>query len=306
MARANRSTGVPIILGSVTVALSIALLVGWIVLIARSPTFSQAVGANVTLLVGGIVSIVTIITVLVLFSIFLVREIQEVRRQYSFIDSVTHELKSPLASLKLCVETLGRPQLQESQRGELRTMMLRDIERLTVFIDDILEVSRLSHGRRSYSLATVTLAPLVRRCVDATTTTYRLPPSAISVDVDETLGVTSDETALEILLKNLLDNAVKYSPPTAVRIVVSAERREVAVLVSVRDFGIGVPKAHLKRIFDRFYRVPNAEVYARQGTGLGLFVVSSLARALGVKLTAHSDGPGRGTTMTLRFETGEA
>jgi signal transduction histidine kinase len=301
MARPARSPGWPVTLGIVSVALSSALLTGWIVLIARSPSFSNALAANVLLLVGGVVSFATIMTVLILFSIFLVRVNQELRRQYSFLDSVTHELKSPLASIKLCVETMARPQVKEGQRTELRAMVLKDIERLAVFIDDILEASRLEHNKRAYSLAPVDVPAVARRCAAAVTTRHGIAHDAVSVDMPEGLLLVTDENALEVVLKNLIDNAVKYSDVKSVRVVVSAEKREGEVLVSVRDFGIGVPKVHLRRIFERFYRVPSATVNARTGTGLGLFVVSSLARALGATLEAHSEGDGRGTTFTVKF-----
>jgi signal transduction histidine kinase len=299
MAAPNRSISTTIVLGSVTVALSIALLVGWIVLIARSPTFSSALAANVSLLVGGVISISTIITVLVLFSIFLVREITEVRKQYSFIDSVTHELKSPLASIKLCLETLGRPALSVEQRETLRGMMLVDVDRLTVFIDDILEVSRLTHGRRSYALDDVDLKSVVESMCHAASVRHHLPDGAISIAIPGDISLISDKTVLETVLKNLIDNAVKYSTPP-VRVEVSARALDDTMLeLRVTDKGIGIPKVHLRRIFERFYRVPSEAVYTRQGTGIGLFVVSALVRAIGGSIEARSDGPGTGTTMLV-------
>jgi signal transduction histidine kinase len=299
MARSQRSISTPIVLGSVTVALSIALLVGWIVLIVRSPSFSHAVGANVTLMVGGIVSIGTIITVLVLFSIFLVREITEVRKQYSFIDSVTHELKSPLASIKLCLETLGRAEITAPQREQLRGMMLLDVERLTLFIDDILEASRLTHGRRSYSLEDVNLRTVVNATADAVRMRHRLPEGSLRVDVPEGLDIISDRTVIETVLKNLLENAAKYSPSPAQIEVSAKELDEQTVQLRVVDKGIGIPKVHLRRIFERFYRVPSEAVYSKQGTGIGLFIVSALVRAIGGSIEARSDGPGAGTTMLV-------
>ncbi|MCC6811274.1 MAG: HAMP domain-containing histidine kinase [Deltaproteobacteria bacterium] len=299
MARGQRSISTPIVLGSVTVALSIALLVGWIVLIAKSPSFSNALAANVTLLVGGIVSIGTIITVLVLFSIFLVREIMEVRRQYSFIDSVTHELKSPLASIKLCLETLGRAEVTITQREQLRGMMLVDVERLTVFIDDILEVSRLTHGRRSYSLEDTNLLAVAGAVAEAVKLRHRLAQDAIFIDIPGELEIVSDRTVIETVLKNLLENAAKYTKPPVRIEVVARPLDEHTIELSVKDNGIGIPKVHLRRIFERFYRVPSEAVYARQGTGIGLFVVSALVRAIGGSIEARSEGPGKGTTMLL-------
>jgi signal transduction histidine kinase len=147
--RDTRSISLPITLSSVAVALSIALLVGWTVVVARNESLAEDIAANTLLLITGAVALVVIMTVLVLFTLFLVREIREVRRQTSFIDSVTHELKSPLAALKLCLETLGRPDLPAPQHARLRLMMLDDVERLTAFIDRVLAANRFpeEHSR---------------------------------------------------------------------------------------------------------------------------------------------------------------
>ena len=144
---ANRSISVPIILSSITVLMTLALLIGWIIVIRENLTLTRTFAINRWLLAGGIASFVLVMAVLVLFSVSLVGEILESRRQQMFIDSVTHELKSPLASLKLCLETMARPGVSGSQQDQLRGMMQSDVERLTVFVDDILQASRISHRR---------------------------------------------------------------------------------------------------------------------------------------------------------------
>ena len=299
--RVYRSISTPITLGSVAVVLTIALLVGWTLVSLQNIAITRRVAENTALLVAGIVSLAIVLSVVVLFSVFLVREILEVRRQSTFIDSVTHELKSPLASLKLCLETLRRTELTESQREELRQMMLGDVERLSLFIDDILETSRLAHGRRSYVLSEVTLVDLVQRCADTVAKRYKLPASAIRVSVAPELRLVTDIPALETVLKNLLDNGVKYSDAPPEVSVAARPTAGGALVLEVTDGGIGIPPKHLKRIFERFYRVPAEEVYARKGTGLGLFVVSSLVRTLGGKLEAYSEGPRRGTRMRVEL-----
>lgn len=155
------SVAVPIIFGAATVPVTAALLVGWIVLLGRRIAQEELAG-DVWLLVLGTIAFAAIITILVLFSYFLYREIREVRRQDSFIDSVTHELKSPLASIKLCLETLGRPELAAEQRQKLRDMMIHDVERLSGFIDDVLQASRLAHEAATINLSDVDLAELAR------------------------------------------------------------------------------------------------------------------------------------------------
>lgn len=295
-----RSITVPIVLGASAVALSIALLTGWIlVLIQNIELAEQAARANTWLMVAGIVSFVAITVVLVLFCVFLSREILEGQRQVRFIDSVTHELKSPLASVKLSVQTLGRARISEQQRSELRARMLDDIDRLNTFIDDILATSRLGNGVQTIDIQTIHFHRLARRAADRVLQRHHLGPEAITLNIDESLQLQTSETALEMIMKNLLDNAVKYSH-APVDVQVHAHVQRSRIFVEVTDQGIGIPRAHIGRIFERFYRVPQESVHARRGTGLGLYVVHALVRTLGGRLRANSDGEDRGTTM--RFD----
>jgi signal transduction histidine kinase len=173
--RPSRSISLPIILSSVAVALSLALLVGWTLLIVRNPALAHDIIANRLLLGTGIGGFIVIVTVLVLFSVFLVREIDEVQRQTSFIDSVTHELKSPLAALKLCLETLGREDLPQAQRERLRGMMLDDVDRLAVFIERVLTASRLAQEQRALPLQEVGVAAAARRAAATILRRHRAP-----------------------------------------------------------------------------------------------------------------------------------
>ncbi len=299
MASITRSISLPIVLSSVAVTLSVALLVGWTLLIVRNQPLADDFVANTWLLVIGIVSLVVIMTVLVLFSVFLVREIREVRRQTSFIDSVTHELKSPLAALKLCLETLGRPDLPAPQHLRLREMMLDDVERLTGFIDRVLAATRLPTERSSVPLQAVSLAALARRCVAVVTRRAHQAEVVVKVDVPPDLLLMTDELALAAVIENLLDNAVKYSQQVIDVELSARPGRKGQVVIEVRDRGIGIERADLRRVFERFYRAPNEDVRSRRGTGLGLFVVWTLVRSLGGKVTAESAGAGQGTTMRV-------
>ena len=303
MSRPARSISLPIILGALSVALSIAMLVGWIVVLLQNLSLSREVAQNRWLMVAGILSLSVIMSVLVLFSVFLVRETLEIRRQDSFIDSVTHELKSPLASLKLLLETMERPEVAQETRRELRQMMVDDVERLSVFIDDVLEASRLAHSWQGHPLSDVAVAAIVRQCIDNILRRYRLHPHSIQMHVDEHMHVISDRTALETVLKNLLDNAVKYSNDPA-EVIVTASRQRNMLHLEVRDRGIGIPPEHLKRVFERFYRVPAESVRSRRGTGVGLFVVAALVRGLGGKMEAYSAGHNMGTTLRVWLPTG--
>ena len=296
------SISIPITLGAITVLLSIALLVGWSFLLGQKITRSADVAGDVWLLVLGALSFVLIIVVLVLFVISLARGIIEVRKQDTFIDSVTHELKSPLASLQLCLETLGREGLEGDAREKLRRMMLEDVDRLRAFIDDVLEANRLSYARPGMlNLSDVSLAQLVEQCAASVRVRHKLEPHEVLVDVEPEIIVSTDRAALEIVVKNLIDNAAKYSErPARVEVVARRESNQT-VRFEVSDNGIGIDRKDLKRVFHRFYRVEDQEVRERRGTGLGLFVVWALVKQLGGKVQASSEGRGQGTTMRVEL-----
>lgn len=287
-------------LGAITVPLSAALLVGWAILLGQKIARSEEIAGDVWLLVLGAISFLFIMVVLILFSIAVARGIIEVRKQDSFIDSVTHELKSPLASLQLFLETLGREGVDGAQREELRQMMLEDVDRLDSFIDDVLHANRLSYARAGVmNLSDVPLGELVDDCAEAVLTRYKLTPSAMRLEVEPGLTITTDRAAIGIIVKNLIDNAAKYSTsPTEITVSARREPKD-RVVITVQDRGIGIEKRHLKRVFHRFFRVEEPQVRERRGTGLGLFVVSQLVRQLGGKVSAESEGSGQGTTMRV-------
>ncbi len=294
----RRSISLPVTLSSVAVALAVAMVAGWTLLIVRNRDLTDSIVSNTWLLIAGIASLVVIITVLVLFLIFLIREIREVRRQTGFIDSVTHELKSPLAALKLCLETLAREGLPDDRREQLRHMMIDDVERLSVFIDRVLAATRVGQEPVHRQVNEIVLAEVCERCAEQVSRRNKLPADTIVIDVDPEVVYVTDEVAFATVLENLLDNAVKYSDPP-VRVTIRAHAEKGRLLLDVVDNGIGIPRNQLKRIFDRFYRVPEENVRARRGTGLGLYVVSALVRSLGGKIEAHSEGIGTGTTFRV-------
>lgn len=298
MARARRSLSLPIVLAGIAVAVSITLLVFWLLIVVRDYELGAQVSDNTWLIVLGSVAFAFIVTVLVVFAVYLVQETREVQRQDRFIDSVTHELKSPLASIRLCLETLARQGLADTQREDLRKMALTDVRRLHDFIDDILAASRLSHERAGHDVVEVAPAALVREVAQRVARRHDETADVVDIDVPEDLVLQTDATALETVLLNLVDNAVKYSDPPR-RVIVRGEVKDRRLTLTIRDHGIGIPQAHLSQVFQRFHRVPLPSVRQRRGTGLGLYVVAALVENLGGRLRAHSDGPGQGTTITL-------
>ena len=300
----NRSISVPIVLSSIAVLLTVAIMVGWILLIRENQSLTRAFWGNYWLLAAGIVSLAVVMCVVVLFSVSLVGEILEGRRQQTFIDSVTHELKSPLASIRLCLDTLERKGLSDIQRMELRRMMRTDVERLSVFVDDILEASRIAHGRHAQMWSVVDLTRLLDEAIAQIRARYSLDAGNIQLSAPPQVEISTDPTAMDTILKNVLDNAVKYSPSPP-RVEVTMRQLDSGLLeISVRDHGIGVERSQLKRIFKRFHRVPSDAVNERSGTGLGLYVVARLLRNLGGSIRAESAGLDQGTTFHIRLPSG--
>lgn len=290
-----------IVLGVCLVALAVALNVGWILLSWR----------EVALLVFGIIFFVAIIAGLVLNTIFLVREIRRNDQHDSFINAVTHELKTPLASIRLYLETLQMRELDEARRQEFYKVMLADSDRLLHTIEQVLRAGRAGeplYRRRAISTV-VDLDSVARECLDIARISYRLNRDAlqyIEPHADTSNGandvrplVKGDADELRAAISNLIDNAVKYSDKH-IQVSVEVEtldRKRVAVRVS--DQGVGIPHEQLKRIFKRFYRVPLPVIMRVKGTGLGLFIVSTIARKHGGRAIAESAGVGHGSTFTI-------
>jgi signal transduction histidine kinase len=180
-------------------------------------------------------------------------------------------------------------------------MMLSDVERLTVFVDDILQASRIAHRRRSQTWTVVDVTKLLNLAIDSMRRRYELGETAFQLDAPAKVEIFTDPTALEIIIKNVLDNAVKYSDADP-QVQIEMQHLESGHLgIVVRDQGIGVERSQLKRIFKRFHRAPGALVNERSGSGLGLYVAYRLVRNLGGRMRAESDGQGKGTTMRIRL-----
>ncbi len=295
--RRRKSTAFFITLGSCLVALAVALNVGWILLNWR----------EVALLVLGIIFFSVIIAGLVLNTTFLVREIRRNEQHDAFINAVTHELKTPIASIRLYLETLQTRDVDEQQRREFYSVMLADSDRLLHTVEQVLRAGKSGGGGtrlKRKSEPVIDIAAVVRDSLELARTRYpQLADGAFSYAEKFRNGerplVRGDSDELRAVVSNLLDNAVKYSPEE-VRVsvqVLTIDSRRLAV--RVRDQGIGIPQAQLKRIFRRFYRVPGRFMARVKGTGLGLFIVQSLVKKHGGRVYAESEGEGRGTTFTV-------
>ena len=288
-----------ITLGICLVGLAVALNVGWIIL--------NVTEKRVALLVLGIVFFGVLIAGLILNTIFLVREIRRNERQDSFLNAVTHELKTPIASIRLYLDTLQRRSLDETQRQEFYTRMREDNDRLLATVEQILRAGEAGAKgvlRNLKALLPVDMRALVAECLAETIRRHHLEPDAVAMD-DQSGGVdvmvNGDRESLRSALLNVLDNAVKYSPAGVHITAEMTVMRRQDVLVRIKDQGVGIPPRELGRVFHRFYRVGGHALAKVKGTGLGLFIVRAIARQHGGNATAQSYGEGRGTTITLQL-----
>ena len=295
---ANKAIAFFITLGVVLVLLAVGLNVGWIVLNWR----------RVVPLVLGVIIFVVIIAGLVLNTIFLVREIRRNEQQDSFLNAVTHELKTPVASIRLYLETLERRQLDEAQRREFYEIMLQDTERLLGTIEQVLQAGEARQGRLRAKWREVDFTAIVRETLASTVLRNHLPENSLrfATPPSEELLVRGNPEQLRTAVTNLLDNAIKYSGNQPDILVNLQTPNLETIALSVRDQGIGIPRNELKRIFKRFYRAHppgSGHVDSKQikGTGLGLFIVRTVARQHGGDAFAESAGEGKGSTFQLRL-----
>jgi signal transduction histidine kinase len=282
-------------LGVGLVALAVALNVGWIILNWREGV----------LLFFGLIFFALIIAGMIVNTIFLVREIRRNEQHDSFINAVTHELKTPVASIRLHLETLQRRELPETQRQEFYGVMLSDTDRLTQTVEQVLRAGRAGDKKIGRDRSEVDFRQVVRECMDAARTRHHLSPQAFRYEETSTngtgVGVLGNAEDLHTAVINLLDNAIKYSGEQidiSVRLETPDEKR---VVLTVRDRGVGISPKDMKRIFKRFYRVPHRSLAHVKGTGLGLFIVKAIAKKHGGRVFAQSAGEGHGTTVTIEL-----
>ncbi len=276
------------------VALAVALNITWIILNWR----------EVVPLVLGVIFFCFIIAGLVLNTIFLVREIRRNEQQDSFLNSVTHELKTPIASIRLYLETLERRTVDEKQRREFYRIMIEDTDRLLGTVEQVLKASEVrERGDKRKDWQQLDFSKIAKETVELARLRHKLNGDALRFGSgpSEEITVSGNPEELCTALSNLIDNAIKYSGAEKKITVDLVTPRIDTVLLQVRDSGIGIPSSELKRIFRRFYRVHLPRVGQVKGTGLGLFIVRSIAQRHGGDAFAESDGVGQGSTFTIRL-----
>jgi two-component system sensor histidine kinase SenX3 len=280
-----------IALGVCLISVILVLYVGWVLLSWRTGI----------LLVLGVLLLALIISGVVINTVFLVREIRRNEQHDAFINAVTHELKTPVASIRLYLETLQKRPVEEAKRKEFYRIMLEDSDRLLATIEQILRTGRIGASSRKLNLSPVDIGDLVADCAARARTLHSLSPESLQYHSGPPLTIRADLEEVRAAVANLIDNAVKYSG-SEVRVSVEIDQAEGKyVLVRVKDQGAGIPRSELKQVFKRFYRVPGALASRVKGTGLGLYIVRSVAKRHGGRAWAESDGLGRGSTFVLQL-----
>jgi two-component system, OmpR family, sensor histidine kinase SenX3 len=278
----------------VMVATAVTLNIGWIL----------ANSARVLPLVFGIISFALIIAGIIVYTVFLVRELRRNDQHDAFINAVTHELKTPIASIRLYLETLQSRDVNQTQQREFYRIMLADTERLQQTVEQVLKAGVAGQRVGLQHRAPVDIAALAADVTETARLRHHLSPETMMLSITnpspEGLFVDGDVDELRSALSNLLDNAVKYSQDAVHVAVEVAAPSPDTVWVRVRDRGVGIPRAQLKRIFTRFYRI-QMRGFKVKGTGLGLYIVRSIVKQHGGRVFAASEGEGKGATFTVEL-----
>ena len=299
----RRSIGAPLAVGIVLMLLVLTLAIGWQVLVFAD---IRPASDGLPLLSWVLVTLFFILVLagLIWLSTWLVVEVRLNQRQQAFLDAVTHEMKTPLASFRLGLDTLGRHRLDPPKEREFLDRMQQDLDRLDQTVAQVLAAARSEERRKKAlrELEFLDLRLLLEECLRNLSERHALEGSALRLEGGCDHSVQGNRSELLLVFDNLIENAIKYSEgPVHVRVSVKPVR-EGRIAIEISDSGIGIPPKELRRIFKRFYRVGRDVQRQAAGLGLGLFVARSMLKRQGGRIVAHSAGDGRGSrfVVTLR------
>jgi signal transduction histidine kinase len=296
----------PIILGVLMIVSLIALTVGWVLL----STFGAVADSRWAPLYWTLLSVGTAFLAFVLFGVVMyltlsVEAINLNRRQSNFIDSVTHELKSPIASLKLYLQTLARRQVSLEEQQDFFRFMLEDVERLDSLINHLLDAARLDRRMIESEMEDVDLADTLSQCVVAVCPRYRVPVNVVRMDI-EPFVIRARPVDVDLIFRNLIDNAIKYAG-TEPRVEVTAgQHGKDRYVICISDNGKGIPPRLRRKIFGRFFRRGEELERETPGLGLGLYIVRMLVRRLQGKIRVHDQEDGSGTVFEVSLPVRQA
>jgi len=283
------------------ITLLVVLTVGWVLLAVfgalKAGRFAGWYWVSLTV---GTTFIVMLLVGVILYLVLSIKAINLNRQQSNFIDSVTHELKSPISSMKLYLQTLSRRQVSEAERAEFYRVMLEDVERLDHLINQVLDAGRLESSDGEGNAEEVDVTQLLQQCADTVCTSYRIPLDVIRFDL-QPCCVQARPADLALIFRNLLDNAVKYAGAVP-EVAVTAERSESdTVVVRIADNGRGIPPRFRHQVFGRFVRLGAELERDKPGTGLGLHIAHTLVRRLRGRIRIRSREPGPGTVFEVEL-----
>ncbi len=298
----KRRTWFHIAMGVSLLVVAVALTVGWQLIGSEEAALRESPTARYLVYFFGLLLFLLLISGLGLMFTLLLREVRLNERQSNFVSAVTHELKTPVASLRLYLDTLmlRADTLSIAERDDFYKTMRADLDRLNGTINSVLNAG-LYTDRAVLNPPTIDLARLVQHSCALTRTRNQLAESVVSYSGPPSLLLKGDPDSLETAILNLLDNAVKYSADQVMVKVKLVEEANGFARLSVQDRGVGMNRAHLRFVFNRFYRIGSEVRRSRTGTGLGLFIVKSVAKAHGGTVRAESEGEGHGTTFVLHL-----
>lgn len=295
----------PITLAVVMIVVLVALIVGWVLLAVFGAGADPKSGPIYwTLLIVGTGFLVFLLVGVVMYLVLSIKAIRLSQRQSNFIGAVTHELKSPIASLKLYLQTLSRRPVSADQQAGFYQSMLDDCDRLDRLTTQVLDAGRVDDRPRDAYAERVDLAELLDECVATVCLGYRVPRECATLQL-ETCFLRAPRVDLEMLFRNLVDNAVKYAgsePQIEVELHVDAQQRAV---VRISDNGRGIPAKMRRKIFGRFERLGVEWTREKPGTGLGLHIVRSQVRRLGGRIRVSGREPASGTVFEVRLPAAE-
>ena len=298
----RRSLRLPITLGVVMIVLVVVLLVGWVLMaVWNAGAGPGGAGLYWALVSVGATLLAFVLVGVVMYLTLTIKAINLSRRQSNFIDSVTHELKSPIASLKLYLQTLNRRHISPLEQEGFYRSMLEDVERLDALINHLLDAARLEKDRTPAEVVDVDLATIIHSTAEGVCLQNQTPPEVVHLDLAPCI-VAAAPVDLELIFRNLIDNAVKYASDDDPRVEVSlrmgSERWAVA---RISDNGRGIPLQYRSKLFGRFIRLGSELERDKPGTGLGLYIVRTLVTRLGGKVRIRDRERGSGTTFEVQL-----
>jgi len=297
----RRSLRWPITLAVVMIVLLVALTIGWVILSVREALAGTSLsGLYWTLLSVGTIFLVLVLLGVVFYLVLWIKAVNLAQQQSNFIDAVTHELKSPIASLKLYLQTLGRHNVSEQEQASFVRTMLEDVERLDTLINHLLEAARLEHEPLEAEGEEVDVATVLAKCRDIVCQRHRVAKEVVEMKLEPT-QIRARPVDVELIFSNLIDNAVKYagSPPQAW--IEMTGTPVGGVLVRISDNGRGIPQQWRWKIFRRFVRLGQELEREKPGTGLGLYIVDTLVRRLRGQIVVRDRTGGSGTVFEVRL-----